>query len=301
MEAYQDTRILIIDDDVLFCNMMREFLAHWGMLADSAPDAATAFEKLREGKYDLFLLDVCMPDANGLDLIPEIRKQCPDTFIIITSGYADKDTAIHALRLGAFDFLEKPFPLDLLLHGVKRALTTRDTHRELKRLILDLEMKQAELVASKKQLEYLNNQLRDTNKALAVFAHNIDREREEMESRIALKVKTTIMPILDKLRHTSNPEKNKLELDILAGQVDDLTSDFNPNSQLSATLTSCELRVAFLIKNGLTSEEIAEHLHVSPATVRTHRKNIRRKLKLTNGKYSLKNFLLLKKAEKADL
>jgi DNA-binding NarL/FixJ family response regulator len=78
---------------------------------------------------------------------------------------------------------------------------------------------------------------------------------------------------------------------MLVSHVEDLTSSMNSNAKIFTELTSTELRIASLIKNGLTSEEIAAHLYISPSTVKTHRKNIRRKLNLSNTHQNLRIYL----------
>jgi len=251
-------------------------------------------EKIGGQNCDVVLLDVFISDICGLDLIPEIQEKLGDAKIIIITGFADKDMAIRALKLGAFDFLEKPFQSDLLQHTILRALRTLENERNFNRLIVDLKQSQSELLMHKDRLENLNTQLRDTNKALSIFAQNIEREREEIEKRIALKLRNLIIPIIEKLRRDRNLAKYQDQMDMLVMQIEDLTSGFAMDSRIAALLSFTELRIASLIKNGVTTEEIARQLHISASTVRTHRKNIRKKLKINNVQYSLRNFLCSK-------
>ena len=199
--------------------------------------------------------------------------------------------AIRALKLGAFDLLEKPFQSDLLYHTLLRALKTLESERNSKILIDDLKQSRAELLTHKDRLENLNAQLRDTNRALSIFAQNIEREREEVEKRIALKLRNLIIPIVEKLRRDKSLSRYEGQLEVLVMQIEDLTSGFAMDSRIAAVLSFTELRIASLIKNGVTTEEIARQLHISASTVRTHRKNIRKKLKINNVQYSLRNFL----------
>jgi len=120
---------------------------------------------------------------------------------------------------------------------------------------------------------------------------NFEREREESEKRIALKLRDLIMPGVTRLRDDPALHKYESLLDMLTMQIDDLTSGFAMDSRAGMSLSSAEMRVASLIKNGVRTEEIARKLHVSENTVRTHRKNIRKKLRLKNTQYSLRNFL----------
>ena len=94
-----------------------------------------------------------------------------------------------------------------------------------------------------------------------------------------------------KLRNDPAFHKYEAQLDMLTMQIEDLTSGFTMDSRVAAVLSFTELQVASLIKNGVTTEEIARQLHIAESTVRTHRKNIRKKLKINNVQYSLRNFL----------
>ncbi|MGA2938269.1 MAG: helix-turn-helix transcriptional regulator, partial [Syntrophobacteraceae bacterium] len=155
----------------------------------------------------------------------------------------------------------------------------------------DLKQSRSELLAHQQRLENLNTQLLDTNRALSIFAQNIEREREEIEKRIALKLRNLIIPMVVKLRDDQALQKYGVQLDMLTTQIEDLTSGFAMDSRVALTLSFTELRIASLVKNGITTEEIARQLHIAESTVRTHRKNIRKKLNINNAQYSLRNFL----------
>ena len=291
IESFRNARIFIVDDDELFCDGVTELLTSWGLSARGFTRPETALPMVRGNECDVLLLDVFMSDVCGLDLLPEINSNGQDLKVIIITGFADKELAIRALKLGAFDFLEKPFQSELLYHTIMRALKTLDQERESKRLIVDLKLSQSELISHKERLENLNSQLCDTNRALSIFAQNIEREREEVEKRIALKLRNLIIPMVEKLRQDRAMSKYEGQLDMLVMQIEDLTSGFTMDSRVAAVLSFTELRIASLIKNGVTTEDIARQMHISSSTVRTHRKNIRKKLKINNVQYSLRNFL----------
>ncbi len=282
---------MIVDDDQFVCETLAEMIRIWGLNVDGFTDPQSALGQLQEKSYDIVLLDVFISDVCGLDLIPDFCKGPNGIKIIVITGFADKDTAIRALKLGAFDLLEKPFQNELLYHSIMRALKTLQSERESKRLIDDLKTSRSELLSNKQRLENLNTQLRDTNRALSIFAQNIEREREDVEKRIALKLRNLIIPIVEKLRKDKALSRYESQLDMLVMQIEDLTSGFAMDSRIAAVLSFTELRIASLIKNGVTTEEIARQLHISESTVRTHRKNIRKKLKINNVQYSLRNFL----------
>ncbi|MCE5244021.1 MAG: response regulator [Syntrophobacteraceae bacterium] len=291
--ALSSTRanVYIIDDEQQICQIVDEFVGLWGMNSESYTNPVEALERIRDVGCDVVLLDVFMPEANGLEVLPRILKVCPDAKVIIMTGYADKETAINALKLGAFDFLEKPLQSEILSHAIRRAIDAQKKERNLKKVVEDLKTSQAELLTHRKRLEALNIQLMETNKALSIFAQNIEREKDETEKRIATKLRSIMVPTIDRLRRDKRLAGYGVELDMLVTQIEDITSGFSADAKVASILSNSELRIASLIKNGLTTEEVAEQLNISINTVRTHRKNIRKKLKINNVQYSLRNFL----------
>ncbi len=292
MEAFRDFRVTVLDDDQLICETLTELIRNWGLSAEFFTQPEGALKHIRENGCDVILLDVFISDVSGLDLIPQISSEASDDLkIIIITGFADKDTAIRALKLGAFDLLEKPFRNELLYHSILRAVKALENERGFRKLIDDLKQSRSELLGQQKRLENLNSQLRDTNRALSIFAQNIEREREDVEKRIAVKLRNLVIPMVQRLKNDKALAKYESQLEMLTMQIEDLTSGFTMDSRVAAVLSFTELRVASLIKNGITTEDIARQLHISESTVRTHRKNIRKKLKINNVQYSLRNFL----------
>lgn len=288
-------RVVVIDDDDLLCAFLEELLSRWGMQTDvlGTPDVIMA--RLDSSTADLYLLDIHLPGINGLDLLPRIVSGHPDSKVIMMTGYADKDKAIQSLRLGAFDFQEKPFEIELLYHSCNRAMEALERERSLKRLLQELERSHAELLSQKRRLEHLNARLLETNKAFSALARSMDFEREEMEKRVAAKVRSVLMPSISRLRQDPNLARYAGELDVLVAVLGELASDMETGGgNIAMSLSNTELRIASMIKGGLSTEEIADQLFISPSTVRTHRKNIRRKLSLTSSSYSLKSYLLSK-------
>jgi len=291
-----DITIFILDDEQPICTMMQSIMAALGLRTESATSLDKALSCVKRTHYDVVFLDVLLADGNGLDLIPEIKKYSPETLIIVMSGYADKAMTVQAMRAGAFDFLEKPFGVEHLSHTLNRAVKARAADWQVKTLIKDLETKKAELLVSKQRLEVLNSRLIETNRALSILAQNIEREREEIEKRVAFRLKSHLHPIIEKIRRDEQCSPCKFRLDLLIRQMEDVTSGFSTDAKLATSLSFAEMRVASLIRSGLSTEDIAEHLHISYNTVRTHRKNIRKKLGLNNSQYSLRNYLSSKRS-----
>jgi len=102
-------KILILDDEKDFTEELREFLENSGIEAIEANTVEEGMQALKENAIDLLILDVRLGNMDGLTFLKDIRKQYPKIEVIIVSGHGDMDTVIKAMRLGAFDYLRKPF------------------------------------------------------------------------------------------------------------------------------------------------------------------------------------------------
>jgi CheY-like chemotaxis protein len=114
-EAVQEPahkNILVIDDEVAVNNNIRKILAKKGYHVDQAVTKQEALEKIDKRPYKLVLLDLKIPEVKGLELLHYIRDKRPDTMVVIITGYASIETAVETARLGAVDYLAKPFTPD---------------------------------------------------------------------------------------------------------------------------------------------------------------------------------------------
>ncbi len=109
------TRILVVDDDEAFRNTLARGLARRGMTAQTAEDAVSALTAAIQFRPDAIVLDLKLGQDNGLGLIRELLEACPDTRIVLATGYASIATAVDAIRRGAWSYLPKPFTIDALL------------------------------------------------------------------------------------------------------------------------------------------------------------------------------------------
>src|SRR5215472_11666838 len=116
--------ILVADDDRAIRMVLNQALARLGHDVRMTGNAATLWRWVADGEGDLVITDVIMPDENGLDLIPRIKKIRPDLRIIVMSAQNTLLTAVKAAERGAFEYLPKPFDLRELVSVVERALTT---------------------------------------------------------------------------------------------------------------------------------------------------------------------------------
>jgi DNA-binding response OmpR family regulator len=117
--AYRN--ILVIDDEAGVNNNIRKILAKKGYFVDQAFTKAEAIEKIESRPYKLALLDLRIPEVKGLELLETIREKRPETRVIIITGYASIETAVEGARMGAVDYLPKPFTPDEIRSAADRA------------------------------------------------------------------------------------------------------------------------------------------------------------------------------------
>ncbi|MEG6506631.1 sigma-54-dependent transcriptional regulator [Nitratidesulfovibrio sp. 1201_IL3209] len=114
--------ILIVDDDAAHRSMLRTMLRGWGYATEEADDGESAVEKVRQRAWDAVLMDVRMARMDGIEALHRILDWNPATPVLIMTAFSSVDTAVEALRTGAYDYLTKPLDFDVLRHTLERAL-----------------------------------------------------------------------------------------------------------------------------------------------------------------------------------
>jgi two-component system response regulator HydG len=120
--------ILVVDDDLAHRTMLKTLLSGWGYLIREADDGETAITAVRERPFDLILMDIRMLKVSGLEALVEIKALNPAIPVIIMTAYASLETAVDAVKKGAYDYLQKPLDFDELRVKMERAME----HRRLK-------------------------------------------------------------------------------------------------------------------------------------------------------------------------
>jgi ATP/maltotriose-dependent transcriptional regulator MalT len=163
--------------------------------------------------------------------------------------------------------------------------------KELKAVLSKMKRKEEEFVKLKIYSEKINKELMETNQALSTFARNIDREKELLQNKIYNTIVIDVMPVITELQNNKTCQRCSADLEVLKIHLNGLFSGPTEYQDITTLLTEREMRVAALIKKGLTNIKIANMLFISEHTVKTHRKNIRKKLKISDSNINLCSYL----------
>ncbi len=132
-------RILVIDDDIEMCGLLSEVLGGEGFEVTTMSDSLEASKLLKKEEFDLIVTDLKMRGLKGLDLLEEANQVAPLTPVIIITAFGTIESAIKAMKMGAYDYITKPFQMDELVLVVKKALETRLLKKEVSRLRREVE------------------------------------------------------------------------------------------------------------------------------------------------------------------
>jgi len=148
MEAH----ILVIDDEMGIRAGCKRALAAEHYIVEEAEDGIAGLKKVKKNSFDLLLVDLMMPGMSGLDVIQEVHKIDPEIIIIVITGFATIETAVEAIKRGAYDYLPKPFSPEALSAVVNRGLEKRALRLEAQKLHQEREQRLLELANEKSRL-----------------------------------------------------------------------------------------------------------------------------------------------------
>jgi len=126
--------ILVIDDEKAIRKVLTEILTFEGFTVDEAADGAEGAKKIKEGNYDCILCDVKMPKMDGMEVLQLAKQERPDTPFIVISGHGTIETAVDAVKKGAYDYISKPPDLNRLLITIRNAMDKKSLVTETKQL-----------------------------------------------------------------------------------------------------------------------------------------------------------------------
>ncbi len=306
-EAFQQTvSILAVEDDPGDFGLIQAYsrLAKFGgrdikATVTWAKTLAAGITKGRSGKHDVVLLDLSLPDSAGSDTVRAMRAALPGVPIVVLTGHDDDALALAALQAGAQDYLIKgQFDHDALGRAVRYALVRHALELRLKeseKILLDsrnyLQQQVGEMAS---QLKELRDEFEDANTTLRVLLKSRDTDKSDAKDALVREMNQEVAPFLLKLKKSVRDHKQARLLDVLENNLRQLASSYgstNASTLLFWQLTPVETQVASMIKQGLSTKDIATALSLSPETINVHRKHIRKKLGLDSKAINLRDHL----------
>jgi len=306
----ETVRIFIVEDEIVIVRGLEDALVRLGyQVCGFALSGEEALAAIEAQKPDLVLVDIYLKGAmDGVQLAAHLLRAYAIPVIYLTA-YSNEEVLERVKATSPFGYIVKPFRERQLKVNIELALARHKEEKERKVFInscrstieeLEQQLRSArtelatateKLVEKRVKLDQLRQEMQEVNRALLSLTSHVARTREELEMEVAVAVRTKVFPVLKQLLADPGFQRYRLELEMLSMHMNHLTAGLTQKSASAGALSTTELRVAALIKNDLTNAQIAGQLFLSPETVKTHRRNIRRKLGLKNSSKNLATYL----------
>ena len=159
--------VLIVDDDKTLCKMLEDMLSKEGQLnVTSAHDGLDATQKIKEKKFDLILTDLMMPGVDGIEVLRVAKEIDDNVHVIIVTGFASLETAMEAIKKGAYDYITKPFRLEEIKVAVENVCEKIRLVRENQELVDSLTMAYNDIEDLKESRDGLNMKVDTINEKM---------------------------------------------------------------------------------------------------------------------------------------
>ena len=191
----KDKRILVVDDEESVRKLLQAVLKKEGYKADAAENGEAALKLASINHYDLAVIDIRMPLMDGMELFHVMREKHPDITVIVITAFAGVDTAVEAMKLGAYNYISKPFNLSEIKLNVKRALEIKDLTDEVKLLRQEIKDKFA-----------INNMVGNSGKMQEVYKI-IGRVAESSATVLIMGESGTGKELVAKAIHYNSPRR----------------------------------------------------------------------------------------------
>lgn len=180
-------RILVVDDDPHIRGYLQDALVEMGYVVTCAPDGFSALNKLLEDEFDLVISDLKMPGLDGAQLLKEIKLKWPDTEVVIMTGYGSVESAVEAIKTGAYYYLQKPVQIDLLrslIQKIKEGRILDQENRLLKQNLSKYRQSYSEIIGASPKMQELYTALeRVKGKDLPVLIYGESGTGKELVAR----------------------------------------------------------------------------------------------------------------------
>lgn len=219
-------RILIVDDEPASGELCRSFLESDGYEVETADRASKAMALLSLKRFDLILADLSMPDMDGVELVKQVKYHYPHTSVIIMTAFGSVASAVESMKSGAYDYITKPFPRDLLRATIRRCLESHNLKREISKMQTEL-FKKDRLAAVGSMAGAIAHRMRNPLSIIQMCAQYLERHlannKEHLEVLYAIeeKVKTLEQLTRDFVEYSraSRIRRSAEQLEKLADEV----------------------------------------------------------------------------------
>lgn len=277
------TDVLIVDDDDGARLTIKHIVESAKYQARTATGGHAALKMIQEKLPDIIILDLVMPKMDGYEVCRRLKAdpKSAEIPVIFLSGLISAEEKVKAFEVGGVDYIVKPCSMIELLARLH-------THLTLQRIQNSLA---AEVRKQTVELEEKNHELHETNIVLKRLLFEIKEEKQKTGQVIHMNIERLILPDLARMAKAPVQQRYQLRDTIQANLLDLVSPVTGEHIDRYFLFTPTELRVVNLIRQGRSSKEIAEALNISPQTVATHRKKIRKKLNISGKKINLTSFI----------
>jgi len=159
--AGEREKVLVVDDEETVRNLLQRTLEEAGYDVDTAANGEEALDRMSQLNIGVVFLDVKMPGMSGIEVLSKLTADWPDTCVIMATAVADAQTVVEAMKIGAYDYITKPFSRDDVILKLRRALEKRDLQLKNKRFMHELQK------SVKEQSERMQSQFNELVSSLA--------------------------------------------------------------------------------------------------------------------------------------
>ena len=238
---------------------------------------------VREKVPEIIILDLVMPEIDGYEVCRRLKAdpRSAGVPVIFLSGLISAEEKVKAFETGGVDYIVKPCSTVELLARLHTHLTQQRIQNSLA----------AEVRKQTVALEEKNKELQETNLVLKRLLHEIEEEKIEVSRIMQAKIECLVLPDLDRMVDAPAQQRYQLRDTIQTNLLNLSSPVTDAHAEIYTLLTPTELRVLNLIRQGRSTKEIAHSLNISPLTVATHRKKIRKKLNISGKKINLASYI----------
>jgi DNA-binding NtrC family response regulator len=199
-------RVLIVDDDKSIAEVLEGLISSNERTVQVCHDGVAALERIDKHPYDLILVDLIMPKVGGLDILKYAKKINPEIIVVILTGYASLESAIEAIRMGAYDYIRKPCKLEEIQIVVDNAIEKIKLNRENRALIKKLQDAYHELIELKKET------CEEKISSINFFSSNMPNLHTLYKSNTSPDHHIDQLEILSSLKENGNLTENEFEV-----------------------------------------------------------------------------------------